>query len=93
MRLIDADALLEIYKKWITQLDTLEDDGDRRGVETCIAVLEDAPTVDAVEVVRCKECKHWKHFDHLGCTDFSKVCGLANYMIGANGYCLYGAKM
>ena len=55
-RLIDADKLLEIYKKWIPQLSSEEDGGDRRGVETCIAVLEDMPTVDAVEVVRCKDC-------------------------------------
>ena len=57
-RLIDADALLEIYKKWIPQIASSEDDGDRRGVETCITVLKGAPTVDAVEVVRCKDCKH-----------------------------------
>ena len=57
-RLIDADKLLEIYKKWIPQLSSEEDGGDRRGVETCIAVLEDMPTVDAVEVVRCEKCKH-----------------------------------
>ena len=57
-RLIDANALLEIYKKWIPQLANPEDNGDRRGVETCIAVLEDAPTIAAVEVVRCKDCKH-----------------------------------
>lgn len=37
-RLIDADALLEIYKKWIPQLASPEDD-DRRGLETCITVL------------------------------------------------------
>ena len=55
-RMIDADKLLEIYKKWIPQLSSEEDGGDRRGVETCIAVLEDMPTVDAVEVVRCKDC-------------------------------------
>ena len=48
--------------------------------------------VDAVPVVRCKDCKHWKHFEHLGCTDFVKVCGLANYMIEQNGYCLYGER-
>lgn len=49
---------------------------------------------DDVVVVpcRCKDCKHWKHFDHLGCTDFVKVCGLSNYMIGATGYCLYGER-
>lgn len=60
MRLIDADKLLFIYKKWIPQLSLPEDEGDKRGVETCIAVLEDAPTVDAVEVVHCKECK-WRN--------------------------------
>ena len=57
-RLIDADKLLEIYKKWIPQLLSKEDEGDRRGVETCIMVLEDMQTVDAVSVVRCRECKY-----------------------------------
>ena len=57
-RLIDADKLLEIYKKWIPQLSSKEDEGDRRGVETCIAVLEDMQTVDSVPVVRCRECKY-----------------------------------
>jgi len=56
-------------------------------------MLREIPAADVVEVpCRCKDCKHWKHFDHLGCTDFVKVCGLANYMIGANGYCLYGER-
>ena len=59
-RSIDADKLLEIYKKWIPQLSSKEDEGDRRGVETCIAVLEDMPTMDAVEIVRCKDCKYFK---------------------------------
>ena len=58
MKLIDADKLLEIYKKWIPQLLPKEDEGDRRGVETCIMVLEDMQTVDAVPVVRCRECKY-----------------------------------
>lgn len=58
MKTIDADELLKIYKKWIPQLSSKEDEGDRRGVETCIAVLEDMPTVDAVPVVRCRECIH-----------------------------------
>lgn len=57
-RLIDADKLLEIYKKWIPQLSSKEDEGDRRGVETCISVMEDMQTVDAVPVIRCRECKY-----------------------------------
>lgn len=64
MRLIDADKLLEIYKKWIPQLLSKEDEGDRRGVETCIMALEDMQTA----VVRCRECKHCDpenyHCDH-----------------------------
>ena len=58
MRLIDGNKLLETYKKWIPQLLSKEDEGDRRGVETCIMVLEDMQTVDAVPVVRCRECKY-----------------------------------
>lgn len=58
MRMIDADALVAIYKKWIPQLASKEDEGDKRGVTTCIAVLEDAPTIDAVPVIRCAECKY-----------------------------------
>ena len=49
-RLIDANALMETYKGWLPQLTAEEDAGDRNGVETCIAVLEDAPTIDAIPV-------------------------------------------
>ena len=53
--------------------------------------IEHAPAVDAVEVVRCKDCKHWMK-DVPGCTDFVGRCELANYMVGANGYCVYGER-
>lgn len=46
MRLGDLDALKETYQKWIPQLSSKEDEGDKRGVETCIAVLDDAPTIN-----------------------------------------------
>lgn len=48
--LISRKALLRIYKNWLPQLTKPEDAGDRNGVETCIAVLEDAPAVDAEPV-------------------------------------------
>ena len=51
MRLIDADALKKIYTHWLPQLEAPEDAGDRNGVQTCILVLDDAPTVE-VEPVR-----------------------------------------
>ena len=89
-RLIDAEKLLESYKKWIPQLSSKEDEGDRRGVETCIAVLEDMPTIDAVEVVRCRECKKGEvddpdfpdeYYCHAG-------CGWNN----GDFYCSYGER-
>ena len=100
-RLIDANALkkrmLSYYgcvnehtSKSTYTGETLMDYEVADMIEDCI---DDAPTVDAVEVpCRCKDCKYWKHFAHVGCTDFAKVCTLANYMIGANGYCLYGER-
>ena len=54
-------------------------------------LIEQAPTIDAVEVVRCKDCKHWLK-DVAGCTDFVGRCEWANYMVGAVGYCVYGER-
>lgn len=47
---IEREALLKIYKGWLPQLERPQDIGDKTGVETCIAVLEDAPAADVVEV-------------------------------------------
>lgn len=52
MRLIDADALkrraitVRFFGKDIMMVPTAE--------------IDDAPTIDAVEVVRCKECRYFK---------------------------------
>ena len=77
MRLIDADVACKGCVRYGTDL----------SCENC--VVNDAPTIDAVPMVRCRECKHWVK-DVAGCTDFVGRCDLANYMIGENGYCLYG---
>lgn len=90
MRLIDADKLLGIYKKWIPQLSSKEDEGDRRGVETCIAVLEDMPTMDAVEVVRCKDCLYSRErYGHIEC-----IHGVSyrNTWNKPDFYCAYGER-
>lgn len=55
------------------------------------AVLNNTPRVDAVEVVRCKKCIHWKD-DVAGCTGFVHRCAIANYMVGATGYCVYAER-
>ena len=104
MRLIDADKLLGIYKKWIPQLSSKEDEGDRRGVETCIAVLEDMPTINAASAVRCRECKYWGDEDgKLQRSDgvlFAR-CKIHNYLLDGrhtgwcpaeNDFCSYGER-
>ena len=50
MRLIDADALME---------KCFEDFSDGEVLYSIPPdYIDDAPTIDAVEVVRCKDCKH-----------------------------------
>ena len=46
-RLIDADDLLAEYDR--------QHEGEPGKARK---LIEDAPTIDAVEVVRCKDCKH-----------------------------------
>ena len=58
MRLIDADAL-GICKANRSVFDKPE---YADGWNSAVAIVEDAPTVDAVEVVRCKDCKYYKKF-------------------------------
>lgn len=81
-RYIDADALIEYFERYEFRIPITE----------LVREIETAPTVDAVEVVRCRECKNWIHKDLIGCTDFVKLCKWGGYMVGANGYCVYGER-
>ena len=73
MKLIDADAFSKEMKKrqdackeWTQRtIDTGDEENYLRScgayvvfVETKL-LLENQPTIDAVEVVRCKDCKYW----------------------------------
>ena len=40
------------------------------------------------EIVHCKDCKYWIR-TRIGEEELNQ-CGLAGYMIGGRGYCLYG---
>ena len=69
-RLIDADKRIAEFKK--IYCDGCDNYGGVRCraclVDDAICLIDDAPTVDAVEVVRCWECKHCDpenyHCDH-----------------------------
>ena len=86
MRLIDANRAMEIVRD-----QRIAHPNAYHLTNYATLILQEAPTVDAVEVVRCKDCKHWLK-DVPGCTDFVGRCELANYMIGAVGYCVYGER-
>ena len=75
MRLIDADALLAEYDR--------QHEGEPGKARK---LIEDAPTVDAVEVVRCKDCRHISVERGLCfCNLWEKFNGM-----GYDGFCNYG---
>lgn len=46
---------------------------------------------DVVPVLRCKKCKYWS--DGIKeCTDRVKFCTIGYYMVGENGYCVFGER-
>lgn len=58
MRLIDADALLELYdKKDWSEMDDEEWDDLRVSLRLVKQNILDMPTIDAVPIVRCRDCK------------------------------------
>ena len=69
MRLIDADALIADCQLAQKQADRhgrefasafYSGGGDISTEWWCVEdMIENAPTVDAIEVVRCKDCKRW----------------------------------
>lgn len=75
-------------------------DGTRLGTTQLLVTMNDViaaiqhnvPTIEAEPVVHCKECRHWGT-GHCAETDAIKVCEYAKYMVGGNGYCVYGEKM
>ena len=43
------------------------------------------------KICHCKECIHWVN-GVPGCTEHVKFCNIGKYMVGENGYCVYGEK-
>ena len=50
--------------------------------------LKDHKTLN---IVHCKDCKHWGT-GVAGETENVKCCEYGRYMVGMNGYCVYGEK-
>lgn len=64
MRLIDAKQLVMHLSDYALQespwwgANGYGNKDAYEAIEECIKAVEEAPTVEAVEVVRCKDCKH-----------------------------------
>ena len=99
-RLIDANALRKQMFSYYGCVDENSRKEYYRGetlmsyevadlIEDCI---DNAPTVDAVEVVRCKDCKHVMHsaiYKQYFCTN---IYGLRNVCRLSDDFCSYGER-
>ena len=100
VRLIDANALMDSFRRYIAERHDRERCVSEENCNTCEReclwrrVVKNAPTVDAVEVVRCKDCKHWKCWRSSG--EGTGDCNLdEGYQTLATqhyDYCSYGER-
>ena len=60
----------------------IETENDIEALNMAIEALQEP------EIVHCKDCKYWIRA-RIGEEELNQ-CGLAGYLIGGRGYCLYG---
>lgn len=77
MRLIDADAFLERMSHTDRFFGVVFD-------------INDAPTVDAVQVVRCKDCVHWR--EAVTNDKGFLICHASGMEITESDFCSYGER-
>ena len=88
-RLIDADAL-------ISSIDECSQESRFRVYYGYAkSFIDDAPTVDAVEVVRCRECKHhyWEQEPcHWKSGHYCKLPHMSGVEVFKEFFCYYGER-
>lgn len=88
-RLIDANEAYELHSNYPMFARSRADLTDLRDI------LDEAMTVDAVEVVRCKDCieLNWmERCDHLQSGLARFYCPYANGFVPLNHFCSYGER-
>lgn len=94
MRLIDADALMRDYAKFVRRSNNSDFD-DIPTWNDAVSLLGSTPTIDAVPVVRCRECKYWdtdwepKGFDTDRPIHF---CGINDIFPSGDWFCADGER-
>jgi hypothetical protein len=88
MRLINADALIPIMK-YATTDNEIGVFPIRIGFDAIKGVIDEAPTIDAVEVVRCKDCLNRDNSCGMG---EHKWCRFLKQTTSPDDYCSYGER-
>ena len=90
MRLIDADDRRLRAELWTYTRDTCIDEAP---FENAIKAIDEAPTIDAVEVVRCKDCKHYEFADNRAFGMPVKYCDWFGFEdVDDNDFCSRGER-
>ena len=55
-------------------------------------LMEDAPSVEAVEVVRCKDCKGWCTEEIAKRYGVDRYCTMTMFPTDADDFCSYGER-
>ena len=87
-RLIDANALLELVQ-YRLPIDNQNGEVIAGCVEITRRLINNAPTVDAVEVVRCKDCKHCEKVKK---TNWCSVFDEGYHNPNDDDFCSYGER-
>ena len=96
MRLIDADALLDVLEKdkAMTMCNN-PDVGTLTGLNMAEISIGIAPTVDAVEVVRCKDCGFYeahRNCQYGYCWHWDYEAGESPNEVDGDDFCSYGER-
>lgn len=57
---------------------------DGKALEAALGVID-------VDAVHCKDCKHWLPIEPTD-SEGVRYCEYAKWLVGANGYCVYGER-
>ena len=92
MRLIDADALMDVIREHEYRLATKQGSIDygmfTLGIQQAV---DEQPTVDAVPVVQCKDCK-WLYDEYDEKDDYFCRSYRGLGIICENSFCSYGER-
>ena len=91
MRLIDADALMDVIRQHEYRLATKQGSIDygmfTLGIQQAV---DEQPTIDDVPVVRCKDCKRWERHTEVN-RDYGG-CRRYNSTMRYDDFCSYGER-